>query len=213
MASSCMVNWGLKFSRQNQFIQEIIFNNAPVGWIAIAMNTNSVFTGSCTENLFWYQQLDLRQIRILTGGQPIVAFDAADHCRLYVTTRKAMIFQDDMPSIPSDNFKGHYILLFDLTSMQDATEKCLYLEIVGEPLRLELNFFSSRTCYWTHFVARTNVFGCILLGCLWCCWWKNLNWIIFLSSKQLTITHISSIGTVVPFSLTMFQLLIMTFFP
>ena len=32
------------------------------------------------------------------------------------------------------------MLVFDLTSMQDATEICHYLELVGEPLRLELNF-------------------------------------------------------------------------
>ena len=37
-------------ARQNQFIQENIFNNAPVRRIAIAMNTNSAFTGSYTEN-------------------------------------------------------------------------------------------------------------------------------------------------------------------
>ena len=30
--------------------------------------------------------------------------------------------------------------MFDWFSMQDATEKCLYPELVGEPLRLELNF-------------------------------------------------------------------------
>ena len=41
-------------ARQNQFIQENIFNNAPVRRIAIAMNTNSAFTGSYTENPFWY---------------------------------------------------------------------------------------------------------------------------------------------------------------
>ena len=33
-------------ARQNQFIQENIFNNAPVRRFAIAMNTNSAFTGS-----------------------------------------------------------------------------------------------------------------------------------------------------------------------
>ena len=56
---------------------------------------------------------------------------------------KAMNFQDDIPSIPIDNFKDHYVLvvlLFDLTSRQDATENCHYPELVGEPLRLELNF-------------------------------------------------------------------------
>ena len=36
-------------ARQNQFIQENIFNNAPVRRIAIATNTTSAFTGSYTE--------------------------------------------------------------------------------------------------------------------------------------------------------------------
>ena len=58
-------------ARQNQFIREDIFNNAPIRRVAIAMITNSAFTGSFTENPFWYQQFDLRQIRILRGGQPI----------------------------------------------------------------------------------------------------------------------------------------------
>ena len=30
--------------------------------------------------------------------------------------------------------------MFGLTTMEDATEKCHYPELVGEPLRLELNF-------------------------------------------------------------------------
>ena len=127
-------------ARQNQFIEENIFNNAPVRRIAIAMNTNSAFTGSYSENLFWYQEFDLRQIRILRGGQPIVDFDAADNCRLCVTTMKAMNFQDDIPSTPIDKFKDHYVLVFDLTPMQDATENCQYPELVGEPLMIELNF-------------------------------------------------------------------------
>ena len=53
---------------------------------------------------------------------------------------KAMNFQDDIPSISIDDFIDHLVLVFDLTSMQDATENCDYSELVGEPLRLELNF-------------------------------------------------------------------------
>ena len=53
---------------------------------------------------------------------------------------KAMNFQDDIPSILIENFQEHYFPVFDLTSMQDATEKCHYPELVGEPLRMELNF-------------------------------------------------------------------------
>ena len=127
-------------ARQNQFIQENIFNNAPVCRIDIAMNTNSALTGSYTENPFWYQQFDLRQFIILRAGQPNVDFDVADNCRLYVLTMKAMKIQDDIPSIPRDNFKDHYGLVLDSTSMQDATENCHYPDLIGEPLRLELNF-------------------------------------------------------------------------
>ena len=35
---------------------------------------------------------------------------------------KAMNFQDDIPSIPYFDFKDHYLLVFDLASMQDDTE-------------------------------------------------------------------------------------------
>ena len=59
---------------------------------------------------------------------------------LYVTTMKAMNFQDDISSIAFDNFKDHNVLVFDLTSTQDSTGNCHYPELVGEPLRLELNF-------------------------------------------------------------------------
>ena len=129
-------------ARHNQFIKENLFNIAAIRRRAIAMNSNSAFTCSCAENPFFYQQFNLRDIRILRGGQPIVYHDIRDNCRLYVTTRKAMNFQDDIPSIPVDNFKGHYVLVFDLTSMQDATEHCLYPELIGEPLRLEVYFSS-----------------------------------------------------------------------
>ena len=53
---------------------------------------------------------------------------------------KAMNFQNDIPSILTEDFKGLYVLVFDLTCMQDVTESCHYPELVGEPLRLELNY-------------------------------------------------------------------------
>ena len=53
---------------------------------------------------------------------------------------KAMIFQDDNFSIPIDNSKDHYKLVFDLTSRPGATENCYYPDFVVEPMRLELNF-------------------------------------------------------------------------
>ena len=51
-----------------------------------------------------------------------------------------MNFQEDIPSIPIQICKIHDVILFDLTSMQGATEICDYPELVREPLRLEPNF-------------------------------------------------------------------------
>ena len=53
---------------------------------------------------------------------------------------KATNFQDYIPSVPIDNFEDHYVLVFDLTSMQEATETFHYPEPDREPLRLDLNF-------------------------------------------------------------------------
>ena len=106
------------------------------------MKSNSAFTGSFAENPFWYQQFNLRSVRILRAEQPIVHHDTTDKCLLYVTIMKAMNFQDDIPSIPIHNFKDHYVLVFDLASMQDGIDHCHYPEVIEEPLRLELYFNS-----------------------------------------------------------------------
>ena len=145
-------------ARQNQFIQENIFKNASIRRVALAKNTNSAFTGSFTETPLWYHHFDLRQISILRGAQLIVDFDTADKCRLYVTTMKAMNFQVEIPSRPIDGFKDHYVLVFDLTSMRDATENCHYPELVGGPLRLELNFTQSLQNV-TELIVKNKVFS------------------------------------------------------
>ena len=97
---------------QNQFFEIKIFNKAPLHRIALAMNTFSAFTRYYTENPFRYQQFDLKQSGILRGGQLTLNFDAADNCRLYIVKVEVMNFQDEIPSIPIDNFKDHYVLVF-----------------------------------------------------------------------------------------------------
>ena len=126
--------------RKNPFIRENIFNKAQVRRIAIAVRPISAIFGSYTESAFVYHLFDLRQFEIFGGGHPIVDFAAAGICRLHVTTMKAMNFQDGLPSFPSDNFKDHYVLVFDLNLMQDATKNCHSPKLVGEPMRLEPNF-------------------------------------------------------------------------
>ena len=82
-------------------------HKTPVCRIFIEIHKDSAFTGSNIGKQFSYQQFNLRQMRILRRGQPIVDFNAADKYCLYVTTMKVVSFQDDIPSIPIDKFKDH----------------------------------------------------------------------------------------------------------
>ena len=88
-------------SEQNQFIQENVFNNAPIKRIAIAMNTNSAFIGHFQKNPFHYQKFGLREIRIVRGGRAIVSVDTTNDCRAYLTTTKARNFvtHEEIPAL------------------------------------------------------------------------------------------------------------------
>ena len=61
---------------------------------------------------------------------------------------KTMNFKDDIPPILVDDFKGHYVLVFDITAKTGTAEHYHYHEIFGEPLSLEL-YFSSALEYIT----------------------------------------------------------------
>ena len=51
-----------------------------------------------------------------------------------------MQFNEVFPPLPMKDFQNHYILVFDLTSLQDAAEQLHFAELCGESLRLERFF-------------------------------------------------------------------------
>ena len=104
------------------------------------MNKNSAFTGHFQENPFHYQKFCLRELRIIRGGRAIVSVDTTNDCRAYLTTMKAMNFNEEVPALPIDLFQNHYVLVFDHTTLQDAGENIHYPELSGESIRLEMFF-------------------------------------------------------------------------
>ena len=92
------------------------------------MKTNLAVAGPFHENPFNYQQFHLRELRNIRGGRAIISLDTTSPCRPYVTTMKAMQFNEDFPALPMEDFQNHYILVFDLTSLQDAAEHLHYPE-------------------------------------------------------------------------------------
>ena len=125
-------------SGQNQFIQETVFNKAPIRRVAIAINTDSVFTGRFQGNPFHYQNFVSRELRIVQRGRAIVSLDTTNDSRAYVTAIKAMSFSEKNPGLPNHQLQNHYILIFDLTSLQDAGENNHYPELSGESNRLKV---------------------------------------------------------------------------
>lgn len=125
---------------QNEFTQEDVFNRAPIRRLVLAMNTNSAFRGSKFANPFHYQKFNLSNIKIIRGSQTIVDMKTEDDTEPYVTTLKALKFDDDGPGIDVSSFSDHYILAFDLTSTQEANVQMFFPEVLAAPLRLELYF-------------------------------------------------------------------------
>ena len=75
---------------QIQCIHENIFNNAPIRRLAVAMNTNTAFTGSLKTDPFDYQKFNLRSVRIVRGSRVVVDTDTTDNVQSYITTMRAL---------------------------------------------------------------------------------------------------------------------------
>ena len=104
------------------------------------MSTNSAFTGNFQENPLLYQKFGLRELRIVRGGRAIVSLETTKDCRAYLTTMKSRNFNEGIPALPNNLFQNHYVLVFDLTSLQDAGENIYYPELSGGSIRLERYF-------------------------------------------------------------------------
>ena len=102
---------------QNQYIHENIFN-APIRRLAIALNTNTAFTGSLKTNPFHYQKFNLRSIRIVWGSHVVVDLDTTDNVQSYITTMRALMFDEDGPGIPLEDYPEHFVQVFDLTTQE-----------------------------------------------------------------------------------------------
>ena len=127
---------------RNQDIHENIFNNAPKRRLAIAMKTNMAFSGSLKTNPFHYQTFNLRSIRIFRGSHVIVDVVTAENVQSYITTMGVSKLDEDGPGIPLEEYPGHFVQVFDLTSTQEAIVQICHLDAVAARLRLELYFTS-----------------------------------------------------------------------
>ena len=68
--------------------------------------------------------------------------DTTDNVQSYITTMRALKFEEDGPGIPLEEYPEHFVQVFDLTSTQEAIVEIYYPDVVAASLRLELYFTS-----------------------------------------------------------------------
>ena len=113
-------------------------------------------------------------------------------------------FQDNIPANPVDKFQDFHILVFDLTSMNDATETVTIRKKIGEPLRLEL-YFSSPLEIVTEVIVLDERMSSVAVDKFGVVGKDILRWIKLPLSKLLTVYLCSSIGTLDHFPQILFR--------
>ena len=83
------------------------------------------FTVFFNDSPNWHQKINLRHLVLLRSSPPIVVYDTTNKCWWFATKKEAKNVQDHIASFPMDKLKNHHLLLFNSSSMQDATEHCI----------------------------------------------------------------------------------------
>ena len=127
---------------QQSWKQEDIFTKEPIRRLIVAMCRSDAFIGTNTRNPFSYRKFDLNEIIIYrngfaTAGPPM---STTDNKRLYYNSMAALAYVENGHGISLTDFPEHYIMLFDLTSTQEATLDFVHPELTNSSLSVELKF-------------------------------------------------------------------------
>ena len=123
--------------------QEDVFSREPIRRLAICLNTNEAFLGSKQLNPFHFRKFNLEQICIYRNGLPVAdsPINTADEKRLYFNTMSAnLAYIDNGHGISLSEYPNHFIIVFDLTSTQQASHDFIHPELTNCSISNELKF-------------------------------------------------------------------------
>ena len=114
--------------------QEDVFSREPIRRLAICLNKNEAFLGSKQLNPFHFRKFNLEQICIYRNGLPVAdsPINTADVKRLYFNTM-------DMEEVFLE-FLNHFIMVFGLTSTQQASHDFIHPKLTNCSISIELKF-------------------------------------------------------------------------
>ena len=106
------------------------------------MSSSESFNGTNNVNPFHFQKFDLREIIIYRNGFPVAGtpINTEDDKRIYFNSMGALAYVENGHGIPLAEFPDHYIMVFDLTSTQEATHVFINPELTNSSITVELKF-------------------------------------------------------------------------
>ena len=122
--------------------QEDIFSRERIRRLAICLNTNEAFLGNKRLNPFHYRKFGLEQIYIYRNGLPVAdsPISTDDDKRLYFNTISDLAYIDNGHGIKLSEYPSHFLMVFDLTSTQQASHDFIHPELTNSSITAELNF-------------------------------------------------------------------------
>ena len=106
------------------------------------MCRSDAFIVTNTLNPFQYQNFDSNEITnyrngFATAGTPM---STTDNKRLYYNSMAALAYVENGHGISLSEFPYHYIMVFDLTSTEEATLDFIHPKLTNSSLSVELKF-------------------------------------------------------------------------
>ena len=122
--------------------QEDVFSREPIRRLAICLNTNEAFLRSKQLNPFHFRKFNLEQICIYRNGLPVAdsLINTTDVKRLYFNTMSDLAYIDNGLGKNLSEYPNRFIMVFDLTSTQQASHDFIHPELTNCSISIELKF-------------------------------------------------------------------------
>ena len=132
----------LATTSQQSWKHEDIFTKEPIRRVIVALCVGTAFIVTNTANPFHYQKFGLREITIDRNGFATAgtAMSTTDNKRLYYNSVSALAYIENGHGKPLSQFPNHYTMVFDLTSIREATHDFIHPELTNSSLSVELKF-------------------------------------------------------------------------
>ena len=122
--------------------QEDVFSREPIRCIAICLNTNEAFLGRKQLNPFHFRKFNLEQTCIYRNGLSVAdsPINTTDVKRFYFNAMSDLAYIDNGHGISLFENPNHLIMVFDLTSTQQASHDFIHPELTYCSISIELKF-------------------------------------------------------------------------